>query len=189
MPFVAGINRALPPALGRVHPRWGSPHVALLTHAALSAILIACALVGSSVPEAYQVLLKAAVVIQLVPFVYMFVGLVRLDGVSRLMKAAGLVGCLSSVVGIGAAFIPASGVTSVAVFEIKMLVGCLMPIGLGFLLFLRSQRSASAGAGLQVVESASQRIDASPDRQMTESLDEYARAHTRDEHACGAATR
>jgi amino acid transporter len=189
VPFVAGINRALPPSLGRVHPRWGSPHVALLTHAALSAILIACALVGSSVPEAYQVLLKAAVVIQLVPFVYMFVGLVRLDGVSRPMKAAGLAGCLSSVVGIGAAFIPAAGVTSVVVFEIKMLVGCLVPIGLGFLLFLPWQRSPSAGADLQVVESAGQRIDTSPDRQMTESLDQYARADTRDEHVCGAATR
>ena len=65
----------LPPALGRVHPRWGSPHVALITCAVLSAALTALSLTGSTVAEAYQVLLKATVVINLVPFVYMFLAL------------------------------------------------------------------------------------------------------------------
>ena len=30
IPFVAGLTSALPAALGRVHPRWHSPHVALI---------------------------------------------------------------------------------------------------------------------------------------------------------------
>src|SRR5262249_54201054 len=30
LPFVAGVDRFLPPAFGRVHPKWGTPHVALL---------------------------------------------------------------------------------------------------------------------------------------------------------------
>src|SRR5436190_2494053 len=70
IPFVAGLTAALPPALGRVHPRWHSPHVALVVCALLAAIFTALSLAGSSVAEAYQVLLKAAVVIQLIPFVY-----------------------------------------------------------------------------------------------------------------------
>ena len=59
IPFVAGLDSALPAALGRVHPRWGSPHVALITCALLSAGLTALSLAGSSVAEAYQVLLRA----------------------------------------------------------------------------------------------------------------------------------
>jgi len=37
IPFVAGLSSALPSALGRVHPRWHSPHVALVTCAVLAA--------------------------------------------------------------------------------------------------------------------------------------------------------
>ncbi len=62
--FVAGLDRALPKELGRVHPRWGSPHVALITCAVLSAALTALSLTGSTVAEAYQVLLRATVVHQ-----------------------------------------------------------------------------------------------------------------------------
>jgi amino acid transporter len=72
IPFVAGIDHALPAALGRLHPKWGSPYVALLICAAISAGLTALSMTGSSVAEAYQILLRAAVVINLVPFVYTF---------------------------------------------------------------------------------------------------------------------
>ena len=59
IPFVAGLTSALPAALGRVHPRWHSPHVALTTvRGACCALFTALSLVGSSVAEAYQVLLK-----------------------------------------------------------------------------------------------------------------------------------
>lgn len=143
VPFVAGLDRALPAALGRVHPRWGSPHVALLVHAVVSAALIAMTLVGSSVPEAYQVLLKASVVIQLVPFVYMFAGLMKLD-VSGAARAAGALGLATSVLGMMAAFIPTADVQSVLVFEAKMLVGCVAPTAIGFILFARSRRGAEA---------------------------------------------
>src|SRR2546423_1603844 len=37
IPFVAGVANALPASLGRVHPRWRSPHVALVTCAVLAA--------------------------------------------------------------------------------------------------------------------------------------------------------
>ncbi len=57
IPFVAGFNHALPAALGRVHPRWGSPWVALLTQGALTVAFIAATMWGSSVREGYQVLL------------------------------------------------------------------------------------------------------------------------------------
>jgi glutamate:GABA antiporter len=140
IPFVAGLSQALPQALGRMHPRWHSPHVALITCALLTALFTAFSLAGSSVAEAYQVLLKAAVVIQLVPFVYLFLALARMDGVRRVARIAGLVGLVTTGVSLVAAFLPTSDVTSVAVFESKLVVGVIAPTAVGWFLFKRTVR-------------------------------------------------
>jgi amino acid transporter len=142
IPFVAGLDRALPSALGRVHPRWGSPHVALITCAVISAALTALSMVGSAVDEAYQVLLRATVVINLIPFVYVFLALATLDRVSALARSAGGVGAAITTAGILAAFLPDDNVTSVAIFELKMVAGVVGPLLIGIWLFARSQRRA-----------------------------------------------
>ena len=142
IPFVAGLTSALPAGLGRVHPKYHSPHVALITCAILAGILTAMSLVGSSVNEAFQVLLMASVVIQLVPFGYLFLGLARMDGVGLTARVAGMVGLVTTLTGMVAAFRPAPDVVSVPIFELKMLVGVLGPTAIGWWLFTRSQASA-----------------------------------------------
>jgi len=112
----------------------------------LAAILTALSLVGSSVAEAYQVLLKAAVVIQLIPFIYLFLALVKATGVGVAARAAGVVGLCTTVVGLGAAFLPTADVTSVVMFETKLIIGVVGPTAIGWLLFWRSQRDAPAAA-------------------------------------------
>lgn len=146
IPFVAGLDGALPASLGRVHPRWRSPHTALLASAIVSAVFIALALAGSTVAEAYQVLLRAAVVIQLVPFLYLFAGLMRLEAVAAWMRLSGLIGLATSAFGIVTAFIPSSDVKSVPVFELKMIVGVVAPVGVGWMLFRRASRQAGAAS-------------------------------------------
>ncbi|MGH9315320.1 MAG: APC family permease [Vicinamibacterales bacterium] len=146
VPFVAGLDRALPASLGRVHHRWRSPHVALLVSAIVSAGFVGLALAGSTVAEAYQVLLRAAVVIQLVPFLYLFAGLMRLEAAPPWARVAGLVGLATSAFGIVTAFIPPSEGTSVLVFELKMLAGVVVPVGVGWMLFRRAGRQAGAAS-------------------------------------------
>jgi amino acid transporter len=141
IPFVAGLTSALPAALGRLHPRWHSPHVALITCAVLAAVFTAFSLTGSSVAEAYQVLLKAAVVIQLIPFVYLFLALTKTSGVGIGARVAGGVGLTTTLVALGAAFLPTSDVASVALFETKMVVGVVGPTALGWVLFKRARSS------------------------------------------------
>ena len=141
IPFVAGLTSALPPGLGRIHPRWHSPHVALTTCAVLAATFTAFSLAGSSVAEAYQVLLKAAVVIQLIPFVYLFLALTKTSGVNIGARIAGTIGLATTIVGLVAAFLPTSDVVSVPLFETKMIVGVVGPTALGWFLFKRSTRS------------------------------------------------
>ena len=139
IPFVAGMDHALPPVLGRVHPRWGSPHIALITCAVISAALTALSLFGSTVAEAYEMLLRATVVINLVPFVYLFVALATLDSANLARRAAGIVGAVVTGGGMVAAFVPSDEVANVAVFELKMgaAVGGLVAAGL--LLYSRTR--------------------------------------------------
>jgi glutamate:GABA antiporter len=166
VPFAAGLAHALPQALGRVHPRWGSPHVALITCAVLAALFATLSFVGSTVNEAYQVLLKASVAIQLVPFIYLFLGTMKLEGVGGLTRAAGGLGLLVTIAGTFAAFLPPADVASVWVFELKMLAGVGGPSAVGWLLYWRTTRRARAdlavlAAGGAVPSADAPRADAS----------------------------
>jgi len=142
IPFVAGFNHALPAALGRVHSRWGSPHVALFTQGALTIAFIAVTMWGSTVREGYQVLLRSSVVTTLIPFSYMFLALVFLDGVPAWKRAAGVVGLLVSVTGMIAAFVPGGDVANVMSYEVKLLAGSVLPLAVGLAFFARARRLA-----------------------------------------------
>ncbi|MBI5882281.1 MAG: APC family permease [Elusimicrobia bacterium] len=139
IPFVAGVHSALPAALGRVHPKWHTPYVALGVCAVLGALFTAISLTGSSVAEAYQVLLKASVVLQMVPFAYLFLGLARLSGVGPAARGAGVVGLVTIVAVVVLAFVPTADVSSPAVFEGKMAVGVFAPLAAGWLFYRRAQ--------------------------------------------------
>ena len=79
LPFVAGLDHYLPPAFGRVHPRWGSPYVALLTQAAVSAVFVVLGQAGTSVRGAYDVLVAMSVITYFIPFLFIFAALIRVQ--------------------------------------------------------------------------------------------------------------
>ena len=66
IPFVAGIDHFLPEGFGRLHPRWGSPHVALLTQTAVTLPFIVLSQAGTTVRGAYEVLISLMVVTYLI---------------------------------------------------------------------------------------------------------------------------
>ena len=141
VPFVAGLTSALPEVLGRVHPTYKSPHVALIATAACCAFFTMLSLLGSSVNEAYQILLKSAVILQMIPFTYLFLTLTRTDGVPGWSRGAGFVGLVTTVVGLVVAFLPTSDVEDVWFFELKLLAGVLAPLAVGWYLFQRAARA------------------------------------------------
>jgi hypothetical protein len=120
--------------------------VALVACALLAGVFTAVSLTGSSVAEAYQVLLKAAVVIQLIPFMYLFLALAKSTAVGAASRAAGVVGLCTTAVSLGAAFLPTAEVSSVLIFETKLVVGVVAPTALGWLLFKRAQRAEREAA-------------------------------------------
>ncbi len=144
IPFVAGLDRYMPPALGRLHPRYHTPHVALTVHAMLSTLFVATSFVGATVREAYLTMLDLAVVLQLVPFLYMYAALVRLaargvpKSVSysrRVLSTAGIVGFVTTALGVTLAFVPTRQIESTWLFELKLIVGCVLFLGVATFLF------------------------------------------------------
>jgi len=79
IPFVIGIDKYLPEALGKVHPRWGTPYVAILFQGVLSTLFIFMGVFReTSVEAAYRVLLDMVLIVYFVPFVYLFLALIVL---------------------------------------------------------------------------------------------------------------
>ncbi|MGH9322528.1 MAG: APC family permease [Vicinamibacteria bacterium] len=141
IPFVAGLDRYLPEALGRVHPRWRTPHVALITHATASSAFIAMSFIGAGVRDAYLTLLELAVVLQLVPFVYLFLGLFRVAGhpgghyrSKPLLQVAGIAGLGATLLALVTAFVPPATVDSPLQYEVKMILGTALFVGFAALL-------------------------------------------------------
>jgi amino acid transporter len=79
LPFVAGIDRFLPPVFGRVHPKYGSPHVSLLLQAAVAALFIFLGQAGTSVKGAYDVLVSMSIIGYFTPYLFMFASMIRLQ--------------------------------------------------------------------------------------------------------------
>jgi glutamate:GABA antiporter len=79
LPFVAGIDRFLPPAFGALHPRWKTPWVALLTQFVLGAVFIFLGQAGTSVKGAYDVLVSMGVIVYFIPYLYLFAAMIKLQ--------------------------------------------------------------------------------------------------------------
>jgi amino acid transporter len=72
MPFVAGVDKYLPESFGRVHPRYGSPYVAVTVQAAIATLFILMSFAGATVEQAYLVLLDTTLLVYFIPYLYMF---------------------------------------------------------------------------------------------------------------------
>jgi glutamate:GABA antiporter len=79
LPFVAGIDRFLPPAFGTLHPKWRTPWVALLTQYAIGVLFIFLGQAGTSVQGAYDVMASMTVITYFIPYLYVFAAMMKLQ--------------------------------------------------------------------------------------------------------------
>src|ERR1700722_5447399 len=78
IPFIVGIDRYLPEAFGRIHPRWKTPYISILVQAIISAVVLLLIQVNESANSAYQILVDAAIILYFIPFVYMYAAAIKL---------------------------------------------------------------------------------------------------------------
>ena len=79
MAFVIGLDRYFPPAFGKVHPKWKTPYVAILVQAALATVFLLISVLGkgTTVEKAYLIMLDTQLLIYFIPYVYLFLCLLR----------------------------------------------------------------------------------------------------------------
>jgi amino acid transporter len=149
--FVIGLDRYFPPAFGRLHPRWRTPHVAILTQGVVATGFLALSVLGegTTVEKAYLVLLDTMILIYFIPYVYLFLSYLVFrrrearergrgqHGRSLLTHAVGASGLVLTVFAMGVAVIPPPGTLNPWMFEAKVVGGALAFILLGGILYWR----------------------------------------------------
>ena len=154
IPFVAGIDRFLPPAFGRVHPKWGTPAVALVTQAVCCMVFILLGQAGSTVHGAYQVLVTMTIITNFVPYLFMFAAMIRLQrepveaGVIRVPGGRpvaiglALVGMVTTSAVIVASVVPDPSEPNKVLAVAKVVFFSVLLIGGGMLLYALGRRRA-----------------------------------------------
>jgi amino acid transporter len=161
LPFVAGIDRYLPEAFAKIHPRYRTPWVAIGVYGLAGIVVALLGQAGTSVRGAYDVLVAMGFLSYFVPYLFLFGAMIRLQarpvgpevrrvpgGKPVAIALAGL-GLASTAVTIVLSAIPAEDEPNKLLAVAKVVGGCIVLMGAGVVVFLlerRKQRKAAATA-------------------------------------------
>jgi glutamate:GABA antiporter len=156
VPFVVGIDRYLPQAFGKIHPRWRTPYVSILVQAVASGAVLLISQINETMRGAYQVLVDITIIIYFIPFLYMFAAVIRLVnredrqansqavlipwGKSGVWFVGGL-GFLVVLLAMAVSMVPPGDSSNKVLFEVKLFVGAVGAILLGLILYWRGARA------------------------------------------------
>ena len=154
--FVVGLDRYFPAAFSRIHPRWGTPYVAILVQGAIAVVFLFLAVIGkgTTVETAFLIMIDMSLLIYFVPYLYLFISFMvhcwrQRDGV--LVIPGGRVGAvIAGVSGAGitlfamvVAMFPPPGTTNVLLHELKLGGGAALLLGAGLAIYWRARMKAA----------------------------------------------
>jgi len=154
LPFVAGIDKFLPPAFGALHPRWKTPWVGLLTQWAFGVLFIFLGQAGTGIKGAYDVLVSMGVITYFIPYLYLFAAMfklqnepagpevIRVPGGKPVARLVALVGLMTTTFTIAISLLPPPDEPNkiLAVVKIVGLSGIL--VGMGAWIYWSGKRRA-----------------------------------------------
>jgi len=156
VPFVVGIDRYLPAAFGKIHPKWKTPYISILVQAGVSGAILLLSQINETTRGAYQFLIDAAIILYFIPFLYMFAAVIKLARRKDRMEnehavlvpgglsgvwISGCLGFLVVLIGIAVSLVPPGDSSDKLGFELKLVGGTLASILLGLVLYWRGARS------------------------------------------------
>jgi len=154
LPFVAGIDRYLPSAFGRLHPRHKTPHVAIWAQSIIAAVFIFLGQAGTSVKGAYEVLVSMGIVTYFIPYLFVFAAMIalqrepvgenviRVPGGKPVAFVLGTVGLLTTTFTILISLMPPPGEPNKSLAVIKILGLTAILLGGGVALYLSAKAKA-----------------------------------------------
>ncbi len=161
VPFIVGVDRYLPAAFGKLHPKWRTPYVAILVQAGISLALLMLSNINETTSGAYQILVDAATILYFIPFLYMYAAAIKLAGRKDRganehavlipggkigVWIAGGFGFLITLGGIVLSFVPPGESANKFVFSLKLVSGTAIAVGLGLVLYYRGVRAKAREA-------------------------------------------
>ncbi len=159
LPFVAGIDRYLPEAFGRLHPRWRTPYVALLVQAAIAGVFIFLGQAKTSVHGAYEALVSMGVIAYFIPFLFMFAAMIvlqrepagpdviRVPGGRAVATALASLGFAVTAISIVLSCVPPDEEPDKVLFVVKVVGASLVLVGAGVVVYLLGRRRAQGQGG------------------------------------------
>jgi glutamate:GABA antiporter len=156
VPFVVGIDRYLPAAFGKIHPKWKTPYVSILVQAIVSGAILLGSQISETTRGAYQFLIDAAIILYFIPFLYMFAAVIKLarrrdraenphavlvPGGSAGVWICGGLGFAVVLLGILVSLVPPGDSSNKLGFEVKLVGGTVASVLLGLVLYWRGARA------------------------------------------------
>jgi len=134
LPFAAGVDKLLPAAFGKVHPRWRTPHLSLLVLGGVASFLLVAIQLGDTVRAAYQALVSLMVIVGFLPYIYIF-GSAWKAG----RRLSALSGWAVTAIALVSGAAPSSEVTNVWLFEAKLAVVTVAVIATAWVVYRRNR--------------------------------------------------
>jgi glutamate:GABA antiporter len=135
LPFAAGVDRLLPAAFGRIHPRWRTPHISILALGGVATFLLIAIQLGDSLRAAYDELVSLMVIVGFLPFAYIFGGAWKAGRRFSALAGGGI-----TALAIACAIVPTASITNVWLFEGKLALGTFGVIGSALLVYKKHAR-------------------------------------------------
>jgi amino acid transporter len=153
LPFVAGINHYLPSVFGRIHPRWKTPYVAVISYGLAGILFALLSQAGTSVKGAYDMLVSMTVITYFIPYLFLFAAMIRLQsrpsppdairlpGGKRFAIPLACMGFFSTTAAILLSMVPAEDERNPAAALFKIVAMTLVLLLAGYAVYLRGERS------------------------------------------------
>jgi amino acid transporter len=132
MPFAAGVDHLLPAAFAKIHPRWNTPYISIITFGVLASSLLIVLQFGDTLRAAYQTLVSLMVIAGFLPYLYVF-GSAWKTG-RRWSAGSGIGVTLLAIV---CSVIPTEEIHNIWLFEGKLLGGTFAVVASGWLIYRR----------------------------------------------------
>ena len=154
--LLVGIDRYLPAAFGKIHPKWKTPYVAILVQAVVSGVILLATQINETANSAYQILVDATTIVYFISMVYMYAAAIRLayrkdrettpgavlipGGVLGVWIAS-LLGIFVVLGGIALSFIPPAESANKFLFVAKLIIGTAVSVLFGLAVYYRGVRT------------------------------------------------
>lgn len=151
VPYLVGVDRYLPKSFGTLHPRFGTPYVAIMVQTFFATVLALFATVGNTgLESAYKIMVDMCLILYFIPYCYLFIALRKLrkaeadpgafhiPGGAFGNAVASFTGLATTVFAIALTVFPTGGAVDPVALA-KTVGGTVLMIAIGAILYIRAR--------------------------------------------------